>query len=59
MQQVVLSPGRGDLAEAARGLYAALHHLDALGLKRLLAERFSQAGLGPALNERLDKAAWG
>jgi L-threonylcarbamoyladenylate synthase len=56
-QQVVLSPGRGDLAEAARGLYAALHHLDALGLQQLLAERLPDAGLGTALNERLEKAA--
>ena len=56
-QQVVLSPSRGDLAEAAHGLYAALHHLDALGLKLLLAERFSEVGLGVALNERLEKAA--
>jgi len=56
-QQVVLSPGRGDLAEAAHGLYAALHHLDILGLKLLLAERFPAVGLGVALNERLEKAA--
>jgi len=56
-QQVVLSPGRGDLAEAAHGLYAALHQLDALGLKNLLAERMPDAGLGVALNERLEKAA--
>ena len=56
-QQVVLSPGRGDLAEAAHGLYAALHHLDALGLQLLLAERLPNTGLGTALNERLEKAA--
>ena len=56
-QQVVLSPGRGDLAEAAHGLYAALHHLDALGLRLLLAERLPETGLGAALNERLEKAA--
>jgi L-threonylcarbamoyladenylate synthase len=45
------------LTEAAHGLYAALHHLDALGLQLLLAERFSAVGLGVALNERLEKAA--
>lgn len=56
-QQVVLSPSRGDLAEAAHHLYAALHHLDALGLRQLLAERLPEAGLGVALNERLEKAA--
>ena len=56
-QQIVLSPGRGDLAEAAHGLYDALHHLDALGLQLLLAERLPNTSLGLALNERLDKAA--
>ena len=56
-QQVVLSPGRGDLAEAAHGLYAALHHLDALNLQQLFAERLPDTGLGITLNERLEKAA--
>ena len=56
-QQIVLSPGRGDLAEAAHGLYAALHQLDALGLQLLLAERLPNTSLGLALNERLEKAA--
>lgn len=56
-QQIVLSPARGDLAEAAHNLYAALHQLDALGLHLLLAERLPDAGLGVALNERLEKAA--
>ncbi|RTQ50912.1 threonylcarbamoyl-AMP synthase [Hymenobacter gummosus] len=56
-RQVVLSPGRGDLAEAAHALYAALHRLDALGLQLLLAERLPNTGLGLALNERLEKAA--
>ncbi|GAB2956721.1 L-threonylcarbamoyladenylate synthase [Hymenobacter coalescens] len=56
-QQVVLSPGRGDLAEAAHGLYAALHRLDGLGLRQLLAERLPETGIGVALNERLEKAA--
>lgn len=55
--QVVLSPGRGDLAEAAHELYAALHHLDSLGLRLLLAERLPDSRLGLALNERLEKAA--
>ena len=55
-RQWVLSPG-GDLAEAARGLYAALHQLDQLGLTGLLAERLPEAGLGEALNDRLRKAA--
>jgi len=56
-RQVVLSPGRGDLAEAAHGLYAALHQLDQLGLRLLLAERLPDTGLGAALNDRLGKAA--
>jgi L-threonylcarbamoyladenylate synthase len=56
-QQVVLSPG-GDLREAARNLYAALHRLDALGLGLLLAERLPATGLGAAINDRLGRAAY-
>lgn len=57
-RQWVLSPD-GNLAEAAQGLYAALHQLDQLGLHLLLAERLpdDHHGLGAALNERLEKAA--
>lgn len=55
--QVVLSPS-GDLREAARNLYAALHRLDALGLALILAERAPATGLGAAINDRLSRAAY-
>jgi L-threonylcarbamoyladenylate synthase len=55
-QQVVLSPA-GDLEEAARNLYDALHQLDGQGLDRILAEKMPDYGLGRTINERLHKAA--
>jgi L-threonylcarbamoyladenylate synthase len=55
-QQFVLSP-TGDLEEAARHLYDALHHLDALGLDVLLAETLPERGIGIAMNDRLRRAA--
>lgn len=51
-----LSP-RGDVREAATNLFAALHRLDAAGLERIDAFLVPETGLGPAVNERLRKAA--
>lgn len=53
--QLVLSE-TGDLAEAARGLYGALHTLDKLGLEMIVAERMPEAGLGKSINDRLERA---
>jgi L-threonylcarbamoyladenylate synthase len=53
---VVLSP-RGDAAEAAAALFAALRTLDALGAPRIVAELAPEAGLGEAINDRLRRAA--
>jgi len=53
----VLSP-TGDLQEAAAGLFAALHRLDALGLDAILAVKVPEAGLGMAINDRLRRAAY-
>ena len=53
--QIVLSP-TGDLAEAARNLYGALHTLDKLQLDMLVAERLPAVGLGNSLNDRLERA---
>lgn len=53
--QEVLSPS-GDLAEAAKGLYAAMHRLDHLGLEVIIAERFPDKGLGKTINDRLQRA---
>ncbi|HLP40632.1 MAG TPA: L-threonylcarbamoyladenylate synthase [Fibrobacteria bacterium] len=52
----VLSPA-GDLREAAAGLFAALHRLDAGGLAVILAEPVPETGLGMAILDRLRKAA--
>jgi len=52
----VLSP-TGDLAEAARHLFAALRELDASGCSVVLAEVFPDEGLGRAINDRLRRAA--
>lgn len=55
VHQEVLSPS-GDLAEAAKGLYAAMHRLDQLDLEVILAERFPEKGLGKTINDRLQRA---
>ncbi|HRN37621.1 MAG TPA: Sua5 family C-terminal domain-containing protein, partial [Flavobacteriales bacterium] len=52
----VLSP-QGDLAEAARHLFAALRRLDAGAAELIVAEIFPQEGLGAAINDRLKRAA--
>lgn len=53
--QVVLSEG-GDLQEAAKELYAALHYLDKSNLDVIIAERLPTEGLGKTLNDRLERA---
>lgn len=55
-QQVVLSPS-GNLDEAARNLYDALHRLDASSYDIIIAERIPDIGIGRAINDRLNKAA--
>lgn len=52
----VLSGG-GDLAEAARHLFAVLRTLDASDAEVILAEVFPDVGLGRAINDRLRRAA--
>jgi L-threonylcarbamoyladenylate synthase len=52
----VLSPD-GDIAEAARHLFAALRSLDASDADVILAEIFPQEGLGAAINDRLRRAS--
>jgi L-threonylcarbamoyladenylate synthase len=51
----VLSP-TGDLKECAAGFFAALRRLDSAQPKRILAIKFSEQGLGRALNDRLRRA---
>ncbi len=52
----VLSPS-GDMRQAAAGLFAAMHRLDALGLDLIIAELVPESGLGLAINDRLRRAA--
>jgi L-threonylcarbamoyladenylate synthase len=53
---LVLS-ANASLVEAARNLYALLHHADALGLEKIYVEPFPNEGLGMAMNDRLARAA--
>lgn len=55
-RQAILSPS-GDLAEAARALFAAMRRLDASGATVILAELLPEQGLGRAINDRLRRAA--
>jgi L-threonylcarbamoyladenylate synthase len=51
-----LSEG-GDTTEAAANLFDTLYELDRLGLSRIRAEKAPPLGLGPAINDRLRRAA--
>jgi L-threonylcarbamoyladenylate synthase len=53
--QFTLSP-QADLHEAARNLFRVLRQIDALDADIILAERFPEAGLGRAINDRLQRA---
>ncbi len=53
--QEILSAS-GNMNEAARELYAALHRLDKLNLDVIIAERFPDSGLGKTINDRLQRA---
>ena len=48
---------RGDLAEAARNLFAVLRELDDSECEVILAEVFPEEGLGRAINDRLRRAS--
>lgn len=49
---------QGDLREVAANLYAAMRRLDSRGLRLIVAERVPDSGLGRAINDRLQRAAW-
>lgn len=53
--QEVLS-NSGDLNEAAKNLYAAMHRLDKLNLDLIIAERLPNTGLGKTINDKLQRA---
>jgi L-threonylcarbamoyladenylate synthase len=46
----------GDMNEAAKNLYAALHAMDKKGFQRIFIEAFPSAGLGKTMNDRLKRA---
>ena len=46
----------GDLNEAAKNLYAAMHRLDKLNLNLIVAERLPNIGLGKTINDKLERA---
>ncbi len=48
---------RGDLRDAAAGLYEALHRLDKNDLDLIVALEFPSSGLGRAINDRLTRAS--
>lgn len=55
-QQEILSQS-GDLKEAAKNLYAAMHRLDKLKLDMIIAERLPDIGLGKTINDKLQRAS--
>jgi len=54
--QIVLSPD-GNLVEAAKNLFDALHQLDQMDIKTILVDSFPDTGLGKAINDRLERAS--
>lgn len=46
----------GDLKEASRNLYAALHRLDSANIDVIIAEILPDHGLGKTINDRLQRA---
>ncbi len=46
----------GDMNEAAKNLYAALHEMDQRNYTRIFIEEFPNVGLGKTMNDRLKRA---
>jgi L-threonylcarbamoyladenylate synthase len=55
METYVLSEN-GDMNEAAKNLYAALHDMDQRNCTRIFIEKFPNIGLGKTMNDRLKRA---
>ncbi len=55
-RQLLLTMG-GRLQEAARNLYAAMHDMDERGYQLILVKELPDTGIGPAMNDRLLRAA--
>ena len=56
-KEILLSPS-GSLGEAAAGLFRAMRLMDQSDLDVILAERFPDSGIGRAINDRLERAAY-
>lgn len=56
LHQEILSP-KGDLKQAARNLYAALHRLDHEQLDVIIAEYCPNVGIGISINDKLVRAS--
>lgn len=54
--QHILSPS-GDMREAAKNVYAAMHQLDGLNLDVIIAEHLPNNGIGQSINDRLERAS--
>jgi L-threonylcarbamoyladenylate synthase len=56
-KEIQLSPS-GSLEEAAAGLFRAMRLLDLSDLDVIIAQRFPNTGIGRAINDRLERAAY-
>lgn len=56
-KEILLSPS-GSLEEAAAGLFREMRLLDQSDLDVIIAERFPNTGIGRAINDRLERAAY-
>jgi L-threonylcarbamoyladenylate synthase len=56
IEQEILSE-KGNMAEAARNLYAAMHQLDAKKLDVILFQQLPEEGLGITINDKLRRAS--
>ena len=56
IENAIILSESGDLQEAARKLYSALHEFDERGFQQIFIEKFPEQGLGATLNDRLNRA---
>jgi L-threonylcarbamoyladenylate synthase len=58
VEKEILLSSTGSLEEAAAGLFKAMRLLDQSDLDAIIAERFPDTGIGRAINDRLERAAF-
>lgn len=54
----ILLSNRGNLNEAAAALFSAMRNMDSANVDIIIAERFPDEGIGMAINDRLERAAF-